>query len=706
MRFYLMLPYDLNILKENQRTYGMNFFESKFVKKAAVLAVTAFILLLSSGIVASVYLGFSALFVIAAMLLIFAPASAVFYFGYKKFVSHLEQKTAEITEASRIHLATVEALATAIDARDQISVGHVRRTQIYAVGIGEILELPEGEIKALRTGALLHDIGKLGVPDNILNKTGELTDAEFEKVKIHAKLGASILEEVRFPYPVIPTIKHHHEKWDGTGYPNGLAGKDIPLTARILAVADTYDTLRVARPFRPAVSSAEAKNILTSRAGKQFDPEIVNVFLNNLNSFENRIKAEKLLYSNETKTNPMIHITSEGSGEISYVQQIKNANREVFTLYELARVFGSAVNLEETFSLFTKKISEIVPYDSCVVYMCDGLRDEAVAAFAAGANSSQLRGWKIRSGIGVTGVVLRKRKPISYTEPASDFKGHDGGFVGDYNAMISLPLIVDDKLLGAVSLYSHGHEQYGKEHLRLLETVSHIASEAIHKSLKHAETETRALTDPMTGLPNARSLQAHFEKEAARSKRKNSIFHLLMLDLDGFKAVNDNFGHKTGDKMLKEISRVIGEQLRDYDFLARYAGDEFVAIIPETGELDVHDLCKRIEEAIGKFSLQVSGNEFARVGVSIGTADFPDKGESLDQVIIAADKAMYSVKDLHKRKKVLIEKQMIQINKLNTEIFQPKPLPKPERRAFNEPELDDGFIVELDESHIISNAVN
>lgn len=683
----------------------MNFFESKFVKKTAIIAATVFLILLSAGIAASVYLSFSVLFVLAAMILMFAPASAVFYSGYKKFISYLEQKTAEITEASRIHLATVEALATAIDARDQVSVGHVRRTQIYAVGIGELLELPEGEIKALRTGALLHDIGKLGVPDNILNKTEELTDAEFEKVKIHAKLGASILEDVKFSYPVIPTIKHHHEKWDGTGYPNGLAGKDIPLTARILAVADTYDTLRVPRPFRPAVSCEEAKNILTSRAGKQFDPEIVNVFLNNLTNFEKQIKAEKLVYSNETKMSP-IHITSEGSGEISYVQQIKNANREVFTLYELARVFGSAVNLEETFSLFTKKISEIVPYDSCVIYMCDDLRDEAVATFAAGANSGQLRGWKIRSGIGVTGVVLRKRKPISYTEPSSDFKGHDGDFINDYNAMISLPLIVDNKLLGAVSLYSRELEQYGNEHLRLLETVSHIASEAIHKSLKHAETETRALTDPMTGLPNARSLQVHFEKEAARSKRKNSIFHLLMLDLDGFKAVNDNFGHKTGDKMLKEISRVIGEQLRDYDFLARYAGDEFVAIIPETDELDIRDLCKRIEDGISKFSLPVGNNEFARVGVSIGTADFPSKGESLDQIIIAADKAMYSVKDLHKRKKVLLEKQTIQINRLNTEIFQPKPLPKPEAIVFKNPHLDDGFIVELDESHIISSAVN
>ena len=191
--------------------------------------------------------------------------------------------------------------------------------------------------------------------------------------------------------------------------------------------------------------------------------------------------------------------------------------------------------------------------------------------------------------------------------------------------MISLPLIADEKLLGAVSLYSSEIENYGEEHLRLLETVSLIASDAIHKSLRHAETETRAMTDPMTGLPNARSLQIHFEKESARAKRKENTFHLLMLDLDGFKAVNDNFGHKAGDQMLKEVARVIGEQLREYDFLARYAGDEFVAIIPETDGLDINELCARIEDGIKKFTLPVGTEQFTQVGVSIGTASFPTK---------------------------------------------------------------------------------
>ncbi|MGI9056669.1 MAG: diguanylate cyclase [Pyrinomonadaceae bacterium] len=635
------------------------------------------------------------IFVFAGIALMSVPSFVVGYLGYKKFVERLEQKTAEITEASRIHLATVEALATAIDARDQVGVGHVRRTQIYAVGVGEMLKLSEGEIQALRTGALLHDIGKLGVPDHILNKPGKLTAAELEKVKIHAKVGASILGKVKFPYPVIPTVKHHHEMWNGKGYPNGLSGEAIPLTARILAVADSYDTLRGASPFRPAGSREEALKTLVREAGIQFDPKIVDIFIDNLKTFEDSVNSEGLNYSLDSKPN-LLHLT--GGGEMNYVQQIKSANREVFTLYELARVFGSAVKLEEIYSLFTNKIQELVPYTTCVIYLSDELRDEAVAVYAAGANKSELQGWKIRSGIGVTGVVLKKLKSFSFTNSSSDFSGFNGKCTDEYKAMISLPLIADGKLLGAVSLYSSQIENYGEEHLRLLETVSTIAADAIQKSLKHAETETRAMTDPMTGLANARSLQIHFEKESARAKRKENTFHLLMLDLDGFKAVNDNFGHKAGDKMLKEIARVIGEQLREYDFLARYAGDEFVAIIPETDGLDINELCARIEDGIRKFTLPVGKDQFTQVGVSIGTASFPKNGESLDQIIIAADKAMYAVKDLHKRKSEPDNGKSSDVIDISVEDIS---------QFLHISDIqDDGFIVEVDESHIISNAVN
>jgi diguanylate cyclase (GGDEF)-like protein len=288
----------------------------------------------------------------------------------------------------------------------------------------------------------------------------------------------------------------------------------------------------------------------------------------------------------------------------------------------------------------------------------------------------------------------------------------------EYSAMASLPLIVDDKLLGAVSLYSCALDNYEDEHLRLLETVSRIASDAISKSIHHAETETKAFTDPMTGLPNARSLQIQFDKEAARAERNGSRFQVLMLDLDGFKAVNDTFGHKAGDRLLRELSKAMRAQLRDYDFLARYAGDEFVAIIPETEDVSVEELCQRMERAVDDFVLPIGDGRFARVGISIGAASYPNGGATLDQIIISADKAMYGVKSLRKQVKeehvaAKAKSQVAAAAPAQKPEPAPKPIPirpiEPKPVISENPVVEskpESFVVELDESHIISSAIN
>ena len=618
---------------------------------------------------------------------IILPITITAHFAYKIHLRRLEQKTKEIYEASRIHLATVEALATAIDARDQVGIGHVRRTQIYAVGIGKLLGLSDDELQALNTGALLHDIGKLAVPDHILNKSGRLTPAEMEKIKIHSSVGASILDKIDFPYPVIPTIKYHHEMYDGSGYPEGLKGENIPKTARILSVADAFDSLRGARPYRPAVSREEARKFILNGAGKKFDPKIVDVFLRNLRSFEDEVATHGFSYKFDTQGKNEVNKYHNKTDDQNYVEQIKRANREVFSLYELARVFSSSLNLQDTLSLFVGKISEFVPFDTCVVYLSEENKEFANAAFTHGKNSSTFRNKRVKAGEGATGFVLKKLQPVYKVEPGLDFSFHQLELAEEYSAMASLPLISEETLIGAVSLYSCDLENYEEEHMRLLETVSRLASDSICMSLQHAASESRALTDPMTSLPNARSLQIHFEKEAGRASRNGGTFQLLMLDLDGFKAVNDTFGHKVGDALLREVGKVMRGQLRDYDFLARYAGDEFVAIVPETDIEGIRELCERMSKAVSEFQLPVSETAFAGVGVSLGAACFPHQGETLDQIVIAADKGMYAAKARNKQKTIGSRSNFRQFlqSQLQSEV---------------------AFVVELDESHIISSAIN
>jgi diguanylate cyclase (GGDEF)-like protein/putative nucleotidyltransferase with HDIG domain len=577
------------------------------------------------------------------------------YLIYRSATARLRSKTNEVEGLSQLHLATAEALATAIDAKDQTSHCHVRRVQIYAAGMGEVFGLSANEIAALKAGALLHDVGKLAVPPHILNKPGPLTPAEFEKMKIHTVVGAQILGRVDFPYPVIPIVRHHHEQWDGRGYPDKLRGEQIPITARIISVVDCFDSVREDRPFRRGMTLDEATALLLRGAGTHFDPVVVEQFINHLARFDAQIAKRGLQHQPANfSSEPPIQLsvvdmaqTRERGSFIAY-DQIKKAHREVYALYEIARTFGTSLNVEHTLEILVDKVEHVVPFDTCMVYIYDDGKGYASARHVVGKNAQKLAARCIALGEGVTGFALANRTPVNQLHPSHDFTDINPEAAIKYRSMASLPLFKDDVLLGALSVYSGELEQYTDDQMRLLETVTRLASDALGNAMQHAEAESNALTDPLTGLPNGRYLALRFEEEAARARRTDRSFQVVMLDLDEFKKVNDTYGHKAGDKMLREVAHLIEGQLREYDFLARYGGDEFVAIVQEVVGAQVEELCNRIEGAVSKFSLPVGRNRFARVGISIGTATFGIDGESLDQLVIVADNGMYRMKSNHR----------------------------------------------------------
>lgn len=599
------------------------------------------------------------------------PVIAATYATYKVYFERVQEKTREAAAMSRLHLATVEALATAIDAKDQTTHCHVRRVQIYAAGMGRVFGLSDRKIEALKAGALLHDIGKLAVPDHILNKPGRLTSAEFEKMKVHTTVGAEILQRVDFPYPVVPIVRHHHEQWDGHGYPDGLKGDQIPITARILAVVDCFDSVREDRPFRRGMTREEASALLLRGSGTHFDPKIVDRFLENLSRFDAEIAALGLDQQSQTETKTEVCALEDGeivplreqSSVLAY-DQIKNAHREVYALYEIARTFGSSLDMEDTLSILVNKVGHIVPFDTCVVYIYDELKGYATAAHVAGRNSEALRDRCIAPGEGVTGFALANRRAINHIHPGLDFTGVELEQADQYRTMAALPLFKDGQLLGAISVYSFELSEYTDDHMRLLETVTRLASDALANAMHHAEAESNALTDPLTGLPNARCMYLRFEQEVSRTSRTGRAFQVIMLDLDDFKQVNDTFGHKVGDKMLREVARLLQAQLREYDFLARYAGDEFVAIVQDMEADQVEELSQRIETTIKQFSMRVRPDHHARVGISVGASSYGVDGETLDQLLIAADQAMYSAKSTHKqrRRAELTEEAAIELN--------------------------------------------
>jgi len=583
------------------------------------------------------------------------PIIAVTFSTYKIYFERVNAKTREAEELSRLHLATVEALATAIDAKDQTTHFHVRRVQIYAEGLGKLLHLSDAEIKALNAGALLHDVGKLAVPDHILNKPGTLTPAEFEKTKIHTVVGAEILGRVNFPYPVLPIVRHHHERWDGEGYPDGLKEEEIPITARIMSVIDCFDSVREVRPFRPGMSREDAIQLLRADSGTQFDPKIVELFIEHLPRFEAEIAARGLT--------DQIHISMPGSPiaraeeqvaqarentSFAAYDQIRNAHREVYALYEIARTFGSSLEVKNTLSVLVDKVGQIVPFDTCVVYLHDEVKGYATAALAVGQNADLLHARCVAPGEGATGFALSNRRAVNRIHPSVDFASVPLPAGEGYRSMASLPLFKDDLLLGALSVYSMSLKDYSDDQIRLLETVTRLASDALANAVNHARAESNALTDSLTALPNARRLHVRFEEEVSRARRTGHPFQVIMLDLDDFKLVNDTFGHKLGDRMLREVAGLVQAQLREYDFLARYAGDEFVAIVNDATVQQVEELRERIEKTVANFSIEVRGQGRARVGISVGSSVFGVDGETLDQLLVAADQAMYRTKATHK----------------------------------------------------------
>src|SRR5690349_5194384 len=604
----------------------------------AVAGVSVFVWVLQGGV---------------AYALLSVPVLAVTFWTYKLYYEQVNAKTCEAEVMSRLHLATVEALATAIDAKDQTSHCHVRRVEIYVAGLGRLLGLPESELQALRAGALLHDIGKLAVPDHILNKPGNLSSAEFEKTKIHTTVGAEILSRVNFPYPVIPIVKHHHERWDGWGYPEGLKGEQIPITARIMSVVDCFDSVREDRPFRSGMGREDAIALLRKGAGTHFDPDIVELFVQNLSQFEIEIASRGLdqhIYPtfSSSPTVPADDEVARARENIGAYDQIRNAHREVYALYEIARKFSSSLEIEKTLSVLIDKVGQLVPYDTCAVVLYDEVKGYASTALAVGVDAENLRDRCIAPGEGVTGFALANRRPVNRLQPCLDLERVGVKTNETYRSMVALPLFKDDLLLGALSLYSTTLSEYTNNHIRLLETVTRLASDALANAMHHAQTQSNALTDSLTGFPNARALHLRFEEEVSRARRNHKRFQVVMLDLDDFKKVNDTFGHKIGDRMLREVGNLIQSQLREYDFLARYAGDEFVALLPDLTVQQVDELRTRIELVVRGFSLSVRAETRANVGISIGASVFGTDGDTLDQLLIAADQAMYRAKNAHK----------------------------------------------------------
>jgi diguanylate cyclase (GGDEF)-like protein/putative nucleotidyltransferase with HDIG domain len=569
------------------------------------------------------------------------------------------EKFRHIGEMAEIHMNTIESLAIAIDAKDQTTHGHVRRTQIYAMELGKLLNVEYAELEALRAGALLHDVGKLAVPEYILNKPSKLTAAEFEKMKIHTVVGGDIIKRVNFPYPVEDIVRFHHEKWDGTGYPKGLRGEDIPLVARIIAVVDFYDATRCDRPYRVGMKREESLELLRKMAGTSFDPRIVQIFQEQIDYFDSLIAEHDIQEQVSSAENPEMTNARPDAGLISDIlgapddssgfRSIAEAQREVFALHEIAQTIGSSLNLQDTVTLVSSKLRAIVPFNTCIIWIVDERTGKAVAAHAAGDYAEAFGRRSITIGEGITGWVIANARSMCNTSPELDLVGLPEDVVNHVKGVLVAPLVREDGAFGAITLYSSQHSSYTTEHVRLLESVSQHASSALNNALMFEKTKESALTDPLTELPNARALHLMLEQRIAECQRlSREPLAVLSMDLDDFKRVNNSFGHGIGDRLLAGVAEVMKKQLRQMDVLSRYAGDEFVAVMPMASKEVASMVAERIRKAVEETKFPVRTGRTTQVGVSIGIACFPTDGETSEDLFMTAERNMQ--RDKHTRR--------------------------------------------------------
>lgn len=598
-------------------------------------------------------------------ILIIVLVHLLFRFNQKRLdeVSHAQaEKVRYVEEIAELHMNTIESLAIAIDAKDQTTHGHVRRTQIYATEMGKLLKVSGPQLRALVAGALLHDIGKLAVPEYILNKPGKLTESEFAKMKIHPTVGGDILRRVNFPYPVEDIVRYHHEKWDGSGYPKGLRGEQIPLVARIISVVDFYDATRCDRPYRKGMKREDSVGLLQNMAGSSFDPRVVELFTKHVCDFDELIDAQDIqeqVASEKldliTKSRPDAGLAPDVLGapdNNSGFRSITEAQREVFALHEIAQNIGSSLNLNDTVTLVSNKLRAIVPFDTCSIFIVDDKSGKAIAMHAIGDHAELFVDRRISIGDGITGWVIANGRSMCNSSPELDLVGLPDEISREYRGVLVSPLVREDGAFGAIALYSKGRTSYTTEHVRLLESVAQHAASAFNNAITFERTKESALVDPLTELPNARGFYMMLEQRLAESERMNrEALALISMDIDDFKRINDQYGHAIGDRLLANIARVIRKELRQMDILARYAGDEFVAIMPMASQAMSEGIAERVRKAVATHKFSVMTGKTIEVTISTGIACFPANGETTEQLLTAAAGNMQ--RDKHERKNLL-----------------------------------------------------
>ena len=576
----------------------------------------------------------------------------LFVAGYLYFRSYRalerDRQRSEL-QRPRCPQQAVEAMALAIEERDGRRPSHVRRLQFVASHLAQELGYADDDIRTLEMAAVLRDVGKIGVPDEILNKPEQLTQQEFGQVEEHVALSAAIVRAAHFPEKVIHAVLHHHEHWDGSGYPVGLSGQQIPPLARVLAVVDCFSALICERPYRRALSTEQALELLLNQQGKMFDPQIVATFVAKAPGFLAQWQQEsdsQATDQEEPGSYPAptaIRLEAAkpaASDRRQNLQKLSSAPDQLLAFYDILEILGADLDFDQSLKKCLEILHKVMPAGKAGIFVLE--RDRCVLLQGIGFPDHCVSRLTLSTQEGFLARALRSGRPtVANAAPKEISSLEAPTYFDDVRSTLAAPLTVDSRAIGMIVLCSTARDAFDREQGHSLSLVTGKMASTVLSSRRLRRIYMEAETDEITNLPNARAAFRKLASELERARRQGETVAVLFMDMDRLKPVNDSYGHGAGDRLLAETGQMLTSCLRSYDFLGRLGGDEFLAVLPGIPRDEVPAKVATLKKAVSEHSVEIASGTTVRVSMSIGAALFPEDATSLEDLVYLSDQQMY-----------------------------------------------------------------
>ena len=546
-----------------------------------------------------------------------------------------------LAQMRELYLASVRALAAAVDARDPYTRSHSARVAALARTIADELKMSGDQLRRVQVGALLHDIGKIGVPDAILNKPGALTADEWVIMRTHPAVGGSILAAVEPLRDLVDVVRTHHEHYDGTGYPEGLAGDAVPIESYVVAAADAFEVIVSRRAYKQAQSIEEACAELLRCRGTQFHPEVVDAFLRVIER-DRQQGATYLRRVGAIEQEDMANVPGPGGVLEQFAATAHAHGRQLAILQRLATEISAVLDIDELAGRLLRIVCDAMGYENGFLLTLDDGHENLVVRAAVGPSEPYL-GVLLPRGTGISWWVAEHGQAQNVPDGQADPRYYGPANI---HSVLAVPLQLGDERVGVLGIESPRTAAFGREDEELLAAVSHQVAAALRVARLHLAAKTAAATDPLTSLPNRRTF---FDRlKAALEGDAHPAVTVAVLDVNGLKALNDEHGHGAGDEALVRIGEIVAAGVRAQDTVARIGGDEFAILFPGASLFAAERVMRRVAANIADGTL-ADGKRLPTI--AWGVADAAQRPVSVDVLVDAADRAMYRHKQLSGRKR-------------------------------------------------------